>query len=89
MKMAKNQKSTLDPTKISGVCGRLLCCLRYEDETYTELRKSLPRRGKRIRVKSTGDCGIVLHQEVLEGACVLLLDRGGTAKVAGHDLELE
>ena len=89
MKMAKNQKSTLDPSKISGVCGRLLCCLRYEDEVYTELRKELPRRGKRIRILSTGATGMVLHQEVLASQCVVLLDRGGTATVPGKDLELD
>jgi hypothetical protein len=43
---AKVQKATLDPVKISGRCGRLMCCLRYEDETYDELRKRLPNRKK-------------------------------------------
>ena len=43
--MAKNQALALNPTKINGVCGRLLCCLYYEDETYTELRKGLPNIG--------------------------------------------
>jgi cell fate regulator YaaT (PSP1 superfamily) len=87
MKMAKNQKSTLDPSKISGMCGRLLCCLRYEDDVYTELRAELPRRGTRVRVKASGMSGLVLHQEVLASRCVILLDRGGTASVAGSDLE--
>jgi cell fate regulator YaaT (PSP1 superfamily) len=87
MKMAKNQKSTLDPSKISGMCGRLLCCLRYEDDVYTELRRELPRRGARVRVKASGMSGLVLHQEVLASKCVVLLDRGGTASVAGNDLE--
>ena len=45
MKMAKLQKATLDPTKISGRCGRLKCCLRYEYDTYEELQKDLPPRG--------------------------------------------
>jgi cell fate regulator YaaT (PSP1 superfamily) len=89
MKMAKNQKSTLDPTKISGMCGRLLCCLRYEDDVYTELRSELPRRGARVRLKDSGDTGLVLHQEVLASKCVVLLDRGGTATVAGAALEPE
>lgn len=48
MKSAKVQKATLDPLKISGRCGRLMCCLRYEDQTYTELRKRLPNRGKTV-----------------------------------------
>jgi cell fate regulator YaaT (PSP1 superfamily) len=89
MKMAKNQKSTLDPSKISGMCGRLLCCLRYEDDVYTELRGQLPKRGKRVRVKSSDMTGVVLHQEVLASTCVVLLDRGGTANVPGADLEPE
>jgi cell fate regulator YaaT (PSP1 superfamily) len=89
MKMAKNQKSTLDPTKISGMCGRLLCCLRYEDEVYTELRTALPRRGSRVRLRDSGDHGLVLHQEVLASKCVVLLDRGGTATVPGDALEPE
>ncbi|MEC9373491.1 MAG: regulatory iron-sulfur-containing complex subunit RicT [Planctomycetota bacterium] len=48
MKSAKIQKATLDPLKISGRCGRLMCCLRYEDQTYDELRKRLPKRGSRV-----------------------------------------
>lgn len=48
MKMAKAQKATLDPAKISGRCGRLMCCLRYEDRVYDELKKQLPRKGSRV-----------------------------------------
>ncbi|MHC4447145.1 MAG: PSP1 domain-containing protein, partial [Planctomycetota bacterium] len=48
MKSAKNQRTTLDPLKISGRCGRLMCCLRYEDQTYEQLKKSLPSRNKRV-----------------------------------------
>jgi len=89
MRMAKNQKSTLDPTKISGMCGRLLCCLRYEDDVYTQLRAELPRRGTRVRVAGTDQSGMVLHQEVLASSCVILLDRGGTLSVKGTDLQPE
>ncbi|MBX3394990.1 MAG: hypothetical protein KF841_06445 [Phycisphaerae bacterium] len=49
MKMAKLQKATLDPSKVSGRCGRLRCCLRYEHEGYEELNRKLPRVGSRIR----------------------------------------
>ncbi|MGA2173137.1 MAG: regulatory iron-sulfur-containing complex subunit RicT, partial [Sedimentisphaerales bacterium] len=42
MRMAKLQKATLDPSKISGYCGRLKCCLRYEDKIYTDLKKLMP-----------------------------------------------
>ncbi|REJ71520.1 MAG: signal peptidase [Planctomycetota bacterium] len=63
MKMAKLQKATLDPTKISGRCGRLKCCLRYEYDTYEQYRKELPRVGKWI-VTRDGK-GKVLAQEIL------------------------
>ncbi len=48
MRMAKIQKATLDPSKISGRCGRLMCCLRYEQDTYDELRKNLPRKNSYV-----------------------------------------
>ena len=51
MRMAKLQKATLDPSKISGYCGRLKCCLRFEDDTYRDLRESLPKRGAYRRRK--------------------------------------
>ena len=46
--MAKNQFLALNPTKINGVCGRLMCCLNYEDQTYKELKKGLPKMGALI-----------------------------------------
>ena len=50
VRMAKEQQLSLNPSKISGVCGRLMCCLTYEHPIYQELRKHLPRLGKRIKV---------------------------------------
>jgi len=50
VKMAKAQGLALNPSKISGQCGRLLCCLGYEYETYNELRKSLPKCGKKLEL---------------------------------------
>ena len=43
--MAKNQFLALNPSKINGLCGRLLCCLKYEDETYSDLKKDAPKMG--------------------------------------------
>ena len=63
MKMAKIQKATLDPNKISGRCGRLKCCLRYEYDTYEEIYKQLPPIGSDILTRE-GQCR-VLNQEVL------------------------
>jgi cell fate regulator YaaT (PSP1 superfamily) len=65
MKMAKLQKATLDPTKISGRCGRLKCCLRYEFETYDEIQKSLPNVGWRI-VTREGKAKVVAQQILAE-----------------------
>lgn len=45
IKMAKEQNLSLNPTKISGICGRLMCCLNYEQETYEEIRKRMPKVG--------------------------------------------
>lgn len=50
IKMAKEQDLPLNPTKISGVCNRLLCCLTYEYETYRRQRKNMPKTGKKIRI---------------------------------------
>lgn len=63
MKSAKIQKATLDPLKISGRCGRLMCCLRYEDETYDSLRKNLPRRN--ARVGTPEGAGVVVDTQIL------------------------
>ena len=48
IKMAKEQNLSLNPTKISGVCGRLMCCLKNEEETYEELNRKLPNTGDRV-----------------------------------------
>ena len=63
MKMAKLQRATLDPSKISGRCGRLKCCLRYEYETYQDLQRDLPPVGAEI--VSTQGRARVLAQEIL------------------------
>lgn len=63
MKMAKLQKASLDPNKISGRCGRLKCCLRYEYDTYEEHRKELPPVGATVVTKQ--GTGRVVGQELL------------------------
>ncbi len=74
MKSAKIQKATLDPLKISGRCGRLMCCLRYEDETYDELRKNLPHRKSRVGTPD-GD-GMVISTQILTQLALIRLDSG-------------
>jgi cell fate regulator YaaT (PSP1 superfamily) len=65
MKMAKLQRATLDPSKISGRCGRLKCCLRYEYDTYQDLQRELPPVGSEI-ITNSGRAR-VLAQEILAG----------------------
>ena len=72
MKMAKLQKTTLDPAKISGRCGRLKCCLRYEYDTYRALEEDLPAVGSRV-VTAKGEGRVVAH-EILAQKLVLELD---------------
>jgi len=72
MRSAKIQKATLDPLKISGRCGRLMCCLRYEDETYDELRKRLPHRKTAVGTPE-GD-GIVIDSQILTQLVLVELD---------------
>ncbi|MFH0787209.1 MAG: stage 0 sporulation family protein [Pseudomonadota bacterium] len=69
VKMAKEQNLPLNPTKISGLCGRLMCCLTYEYETYLELKKDFPRCGKTI-MSPLGPVK-VLRQNVMEGTVVV------------------
>ena len=63
IKMAKEQGMSLNPTKISGICGRLMCCLKYEEDTYEELNRGLPFVGDIIKTND-GD-GEVLSVNVL------------------------
>ena len=63
MKMAKSQKATLDPAKISGRCGRLMCCLRFEDKIYEEMKKELPAKGTWV-LTGKGD-GIVTDLDII------------------------
>ena len=74
MKMAKLQKATLDPTKISGRCGRLKCCLRYEYDTYVSLKEDLPHSGTEV-ITSSGR-GKILNQEILSQQLLVELESG-------------
>ena len=72
IKMAKNQGLALNPSKISGVCGRLMCCLQYEHDNYKLLIKNLPRVNSHI--KTPDGQGRVLKNEILEQRVVVLLE---------------
>jgi len=72
MRNAKIQKATLDPLKISGRCGRLMCCLRYEESTYDELRANLPK--KKTTVLTPDGPGIVIDTQILTQLVLVRLD---------------
>lgn len=63
IKMAKDQNLSLNPTKISGICGRLMCCLRYEYDTYVDLLKEMPRVGE--NVKTPMGTGVVIYTNTI------------------------
>src|SRR5882672_11983582 len=75
MDMAKIQKHTADPSKITGRCGKLLCCLRYEYTTYTDSRDVMPQRGTRLESKK--GVGIVVDQNLLLREATLQPPDGG------------
>jgi cell fate regulator YaaT (PSP1 superfamily) len=86
MRMAKLQKATLDPSKISGYCGRLKCCLRYEDLTYTELKKRMPPRN--TRVKTQFGEGRVVDYQILAQLVMIELDNGTKTVVPRDEIEI-
>lgn len=65
IKMAKEQGLSLNPTKISGTCGRLMCCLKYEQEAYEDLLRTTPRQGSFVRTKDGR--GTVVEVNLLTG----------------------
>jgi cell fate regulator YaaT (PSP1 superfamily) len=84
VKMAKEQNLALNPTKISGVCGRLMCCLAYEFPTYMELKKNLPKVGKHIVTK--GGKGKIIRQNVLNQTVTVQLEEGGEVTIHASEI---
>ncbi|MBM4277577.1 MAG: stage 0 sporulation family protein [Deltaproteobacteria bacterium] len=84
VKMAKEQNIALNPTKISGICGRLMCCLAYEYPTYMELKKDLPRLGKHIVTRSGK--GKVVRQNVLNQTVTIQLEEGGEVTLHASEI---
>ena len=72
MNMAKNQNLALNPSKINGACGRLLCCLSYEDEVYSEYSKNIPKVGQKKKYK--GNEGVVTSIDILNRKYTLNID---------------
>jgi cell fate regulator YaaT (PSP1 superfamily) len=85
IKMAKEQGISLTPTEITGMCGRLRCCLVYEYEQYVEARKQLPKRGKQV-VTPMGP-GKVYDVYPLKGSVLVELEKGGISEFMRHEIQ--
>ena len=72
IRMAKDQSLSLNPAKISGICGRLMCCLRYEHETYQYLDKQLPKVGKKM--ETLQGPGVVIARNLMTQSVKVLVE---------------
>ena len=86
IKMAKEQNLSLNPTKISGVCGRLMCCLKNEEETYEELNKNLPGIGDYVTTDD-GLKGEVHSVSVLRQLVKVIVETGDVKEIREYKVE--
>ena len=86
IKMAKEQNLSLNPTKISGVCGRLMCCLKNEEETYEELNKNLPGIGDYVTTDD-GLKGEVHSVSVLRQLVKVKVETGDVKEIREYKVE--
>jgi cell fate regulator YaaT (PSP1 superfamily) len=84
IKMAKEQNLSLNPSKISGMCGRLMCCLNYEFSYYEHVKKNLPKMGK--KVNTVYGQGKVIRQNVLRQKLTVLLESGEEKEITFDDI---
>ncbi|HKL01276.1 MAG TPA: regulatory iron-sulfur-containing complex subunit RicT [Desulfotignum sp.] len=84
IKMAKEQGLSLNPTKISGVCGRLMCCLTFENQTYQHLKKKMPRLGKIVTLEQGN--GKVVRQNVLKQSITVRMEDRSEIEVTVSEL---
>jgi cell fate regulator YaaT (PSP1 superfamily) len=85
VKMAKEQGLALNPNKISGQCGRLLCCLNYEYDTYRDLKKGLPKCGCKVQVEE--ETGEVVSQNILAHTVTVKLPDNRSIEVGPEAIE--
>ena len=87
VKMAKEQNLSLNPSKISGACGRLMCCLKYEYTSYVEMKKGMPKVGK--RVSTPAGPGKIIRQNVLDQQVSVLLDTQKEVEFPAREVSIE
>lgn len=86
IKMAKEQNLSLNPTKISGVCGRLMCCLKNEEETYEELNRRLPSIGDTVTAED-GSKGEVQSVNVLRQLVKVIVEDGDSKEIREYEVK--
>lgn len=86
IRMARDQQLPLNPEKISGPCGRLMCCLQYEHDMYKDLLKGLPRKGAKACHDGSGTCGRVVKLNPLKGTVELRTDEGGFGEFPANEI---
>lgn len=86
IKMAKEQNLSLNPTKISGLCGRLMCCLGHEEETYEYLNKTMPRNGD-FAVNIEGNVGVIRSVNILKQTVLVMFEEGDTREMKEYSIE--
>jgi len=84
VKMAKEQNMSLNPEKISGLCGSLMCCLGFEYEAYADLKKEMPKCGKMVQTPEGR--GKVIRQSALRGEVVVILESGKEATFKAKEI---
>ena len=82
IKMAKEQNLSLNPTKISGVCGRLMCCLKYEQENYEQTRKRMPKVGKEV-ITPDGP-GVVWDLNIIKETVRVRIQKGDSSELKDY-----
>ena len=85
IKMAKEQNLSLNPTKISGVCGRLMCCLKYEQDQYEAIRKKMPKVGKEV-VTPEGN-GVVWDLNVIKETVRVRIQKGDSSELKDFPMD--
>lgn len=85
IKMAKEQNLSLNPTKISGVCGRLMCCLKYEQDNYELTRKRMPKVGKEVIVPDGR--GVVWDVNVIKETVRVRIQKGDSSELKDYPME--
>lgn len=87
IRMARDQQLPLNPEKISGPCGRLMCCLQYEHDLYRELLKGMPKKGSKGCHTQSGTCGRIVKLNPLQGTIDMKTDDGDMREFPADEIE--